>query len=76
MFGPMVSQMESPAAFCCTDDLCSQITTPFCSSQDGDLRYESSSFVVCEDNCDGYQREEQVHRVETPRSPLQKNQVA
>lgn len=27
---------------------------------DGDLRYESSSFFVCEDNWDGYQREEQV----------------
>ena len=33
------------------------LSTP---SNDGDLRYESSSFVVCEDSWDGYQREEQI----------------
>jgi len=34
------------------------LSTPF--SDDGDLRYASSSFVVCGDNWDGYQREEQI----------------
>lgn len=33
-------------------------TAPF--SSDGDLRYQSSSFVVSDDNWDGYQREEQI----------------
>ena len=38
-------------------------------NNDGDLRYESSSFVVCEDNWDGYQREEQVDDCWSQHSP-------
>ena len=44
-----------------------ELSTPF--SIDGDLRYQSSSFVVCEDNWDGYQREEQIDECWPQHSP-------
>jgi len=50
--GGLLPASEPEAVF--FDDL----PAPF--SDDGDLRYQSSSFVVCEDSWDGYQREEQI----------------
>jgi len=57
--GLSASQAE-PVYF---DDFSSQFTN------DGDLRYASSSFVVSEDNWDGYQREEQVDDCWSQHSP-------